>query len=116
MLVSELGRRFILYDNISDDVFALNNRGGGTLFKRRETAECIRKLLDKGISIVKYTKKKGELRRLSPYRPTRSKKRRGRGLVAVEKMQQQSVEAGTDKLSLDDINAEIQAARKARHR
>ncbi len=65
MLVSELGRRFILYYNISEDVFALNKPSRGTLFKRRRAAERVKKLLGKGVSIVKYTTKIGELKRLS---------------------------------------------------
>ncbi len=68
MLVSEFSRRFILYYNVSDDVFAMNKPSGGTLFKRRQAAERVKKLLGKRISIVKFTTKGGELRRLSPYR------------------------------------------------
>lgn len=64
MLVSEFSRRFVLYYNASDDVFAMNEPSRGTLFKRREAAESVRKLLGKGISIVKYTTKGGRLKRL----------------------------------------------------
>ncbi|MDX2253853.1 MAG: hypothetical protein NW202_16295 [Nitrospira sp.] len=42
--------------------------------------------------------------------------RRARAVAAVEKMQRQSVQAGTDHLSPTDIAAEIKAARKARRR
>jgi antitoxin (DNA-binding transcriptional repressor) of toxin-antitoxin stability system len=42
--------------------------------------------------------------------------RRARAVAAVEAMQSQSVAAGTDKLSLEEINAEIAATRKARRR
>ena len=42
--------------------------------------------------------------------------RRARAAAAVEKMQLESVEAGTDKISLDEITTEIRMARKARHR
>ncbi|TKS58067.1 MAG: hypothetical protein EWM72_03279 [Nitrospira sp.] len=66
MLVSEFSRRFILYYNVSDNVFAMNNPEGGTLFKRREAAESVRKLLGKGISIVKYTRQDKTLKRLTP--------------------------------------------------
>jgi len=68
MLVSEFSRRFILYYNVSDDVYAMNNPAGGTLFKRLKTAESVKKQLGKGTSIVKYTTKGGKLKRLSPYR------------------------------------------------
>lgn len=49
-------------------MFAMNNPSGGTLFKRREAAEGVKKILGRGISIVKYTTKRGKLKRLSPYR------------------------------------------------
>jgi hypothetical protein len=69
MLVSEFTRRFILYYNVSDDVYAMNNPSGGTLFKRRKAAEVVRSLLGDRILIVKYiTKRGGKLKRLSPYR------------------------------------------------
>lgn len=42
--------------------------------------------------------------------------RRARALAAVEAIQSHSVAAGTDKLSLEEINAEIAATRKARRR
>lgn len=80
MLVSEFSRRFILYYNVSSDTYAMNNRSGGTLFKRREAAERVKKLLSKGTSIVKYTTKRGKLKRLSPYngRWTRGSKKHRR--------------------------------------
>lgn len=40
--------------------------------------------------------------------------RRARAIAAVEKIQAQSVERGTNKISSDEINAEIRTARKAR--
>jgi antitoxin (DNA-binding transcriptional repressor) of toxin-antitoxin stability system len=42
--------------------------------------------------------------------------RHARAVAAVEKMQRQSVQTGTDKLSPTAIAAEIRAVRKARHR
>jgi antitoxin (DNA-binding transcriptional repressor) of toxin-antitoxin stability system len=42
--------------------------------------------------------------------------RRARAVAAVEKMQRQSIQAGTDSLSSRDIAAEIKAVRKARRR
>ncbi len=42
--------------------------------------------------------------------------RRARAVSAVEKMQLRSVERGTDKLPLDEIDAEVRAARKARRK
>ena len=69
MLVSEFTRRFILYYNVSDDVYVMNDPSGGTLFKRLKTAQSVKKLLGKGTSIVKYTTARGKLKRLSPHRP-----------------------------------------------
>lgn len=40
--------------------------------------------------------------------------RSARATAAVESMQLRSVETGNDRLSLDDINVEVQAERKAR--
>jgi len=42
--------------------------------------------------------------------------RRARAAAAVEKMQLESVEAGTDKFSPAEITTEIRAVRKAHHR
>ncbi len=42
--------------------------------------------------------------------------RRARAVSAVEKIQSRSVTTGKDKFFLDQINAEIQAVRKARRR
>lgn len=39
-----------------------------------------------------------------------------RAIAAVESMQSRSVAVGTDALTLEEINAEIKAARKARRR
>jgi len=74
MLVSEFSRRFMLYYNVSTGMFAMNDPNGGTLFKRREAAEGVKKILGRGISIVKYTTKSGKLRRLSPYHGRRSRR------------------------------------------
>jgi len=69
MLVSEFSRRFVLYYNISDDVFAMNEPNRGTLFKRRAAAEKVKTLLSSGVSIVKFSTKGKKLKRLSPIRP-----------------------------------------------
>ena len=42
--------------------------------------------------------------------------RRARAMAAVEAMQRRSVERGTDRISLEEINAEIAAVRKNRPR
>jgi antitoxin (DNA-binding transcriptional repressor) of toxin-antitoxin stability system len=42
--------------------------------------------------------------------------RRARAVAAVEKLQRQSIQAGTNALSSEEITAEIKAVRKARRR
>ena len=67
LLVSEFTRRFVLYYNVSDDVYVMNEPARGTSFKRLETARSVKKLLGAGTSIVKFTTRGGKLRRISPY-------------------------------------------------
>jgi len=63
LLVSQMGPRFCLYYNVCDDVYAMNDPEGGTLFKRREAAERIRATLGSGVRVVKcQTKRKGGAR------------------------------------------------------
>jgi len=68
MLVSEFSRTFVLYYDVSDDVFVMNAADKGTLFKRRDVAERVLKLLGRGVRIVKFTTNGAKLRRLSPFR------------------------------------------------
>jgi len=67
MLASEFSRSFVLYYDVSSDVFVMNAPDEGTLFKRREAAERISKLLSRGVRIVKFTTTGGKLRRISPF-------------------------------------------------
>ena len=57
------GPRFRLYYNVTDDVYAMNNPAGATLFKRRRTAVAVQKLLTGGKRIIRCTtrRRKGEL-------------------------------------------------------
>ena len=57
------GPRFRLYYNVTDDVYAMNNPAGATLFKRRKAAVAVQKLLNGRKRIVRCTtrRKKGEL-------------------------------------------------------
>jgi hypothetical protein len=52
LLVSRMGPHFSLYYNVSDDVYAMNDPGAGTLFKRRKAAESIKRALGRGLQIV----------------------------------------------------------------
>jgi len=67
MLVSEFTRKFILYYNVTSDSFAMNDPALGTQFKRRQAAESVKKLLGRGVTVVKFTAKGGKLKRLSPF-------------------------------------------------
>jgi hypothetical protein len=75
LIVSEFGRRFILYYNVSDDMFAHDNPAGGTLFKRRAAAQSIRKLLRSTVTIAKFSVKGKRLKRISPIRGDLLKRR-----------------------------------------
>jgi hypothetical protein len=78
MLVSEFSRGFILYYNVSDDIFTMNAPDKGTLFKRRKAAEHVSSFLSRGVSIVKFTTKGGRLKRLSPFQgPAWARKKPG---------------------------------------
>jgi hypothetical protein len=52
LLVSVFSRRFALYYDVSQDVWAMNDPSSGTLFKRRSAAKAVQGLLRDGILIV----------------------------------------------------------------
>lgn len=58
VLVSEMGPGFALYYNISDDVYAMNDPRGATLFKRRKAALAVKRLLGRGIRIAPCSSKR----------------------------------------------------------
>src|SRR5213080_2418085 len=53
LLVSQMGPRFALYYNVSDDVYAMNNPRGATLFKRLKAALAVKALLGGSIRILR---------------------------------------------------------------
>lgn len=53
LLVSEMGRRFALYYNATEDVYVMNDPRGGTLFKRRNAALAVRALLGPRIRVIR---------------------------------------------------------------
>jgi hypothetical protein len=55
------GSRFVLYYNVSDDVYALNEPGAGTLFKRRKAAELIQRALGRGNEILEVKVVRGKV-------------------------------------------------------
>jgi len=59
-IVSEFGPRFALYYNVSDDVYAMNDPGGGTLFKRRAAAVAVKRLLGARVRVIRCNTKRGK--------------------------------------------------------
>src|SRR5437867_10662485 len=53
LLVSQMGPRFALYYNVSDDVYAMNNPRGATLFKRLKAALAVKALWGDSIRILR---------------------------------------------------------------
>jgi hypothetical protein len=77
LLVSRFGRRFELYYNVSDDVYAMNNPRGATLFKRRKAALAVKDLLGPGIQVIRCTTRREKGTRVPVFKkgPQRPKKR-----------------------------------------
>lgn len=67
MIVSALSRRFILYYNVLDDVYAVNHPVGGTLFKRKKAASAVSRLLGGRCRIIQVSAKGGRIKWISPY-------------------------------------------------
>lgn len=55
------GARFVLYYNVSDDAYAWNEPGAGTLFKRREAAELLQRTLGRGHEILEVKLVRGKV-------------------------------------------------------
>jgi hypothetical protein len=55
------GARFVLYYNVSDDVYAWNEPEGGTLFKRRKAAVLIQRGLGRGNEVIEVKVVRGKV-------------------------------------------------------
>jgi hypothetical protein len=55
------GARFVLYYNVSDDVYAWNEPGGGTLFKRLKAAKLILRTLGRVNEILEVKVVRGKV-------------------------------------------------------
>ena len=53
VLVSAFSPRFILYYNVSEDTYGMNEPAHATLFKRRAAAIAIRRMLGGGVEVVR---------------------------------------------------------------
>lgn len=78
LLVSEMGPGFALYYNLSEDVYAMNNPRGATLFKRLNAALAVKRLLGRGIRVVRCNSRRVNGVRV-PVLPRRSRRKRKRG-------------------------------------
>jgi hypothetical protein len=70
ILVSQMGPRFALYYNVSEDVYAMNDPNGATLFKRRNAAVAIKKLLGGSIRVVECASRRDKGVRVPVPQPT----------------------------------------------
>jgi hypothetical protein len=52
LLVSTIGPRFVLYYQVTSDTYIMNEPALATLFKRRQAALAIKRLLTKSVRIV----------------------------------------------------------------
>lgn len=70
------GPKFRLYYNVTDDVYAMNNPAGATLFKRRKAAVAVQQLLGGGKRIIRCTtrRRKGEVIPVLPKRKASPKR------------------------------------------
>lgn len=55
LLASRMTPRFVLYYNVSDDTYVLNEPASATLFKRRKAAESVKRLLSGRIHVIRCT-------------------------------------------------------------
>lgn len=53
LLASVFTKRLVLYYDVSQDTYAMNDPALGTLFKRRTAAEAIRRLLSRNVQILR---------------------------------------------------------------
>ena len=58
LLASQIGPRFALYYNVSDDVYVMNDPRAATLFKRRKAALAVKGLLGGSIRILRCKSKR----------------------------------------------------------
>lgn len=73
VLASELLPSFVLYYDVSDNVY-VNDLSAATVFKKRKAAVAIKALLGKGVRIVECLKlKSGKLKRVTPVRGRKKK-------------------------------------------
>ena len=75
LLVSQMGPRFARYDNVSDDVYVMNDPRGATLFKRRKAALAVKDLLGGSIRIFRCKSKRARRSGRARRRTSRASRR-----------------------------------------
>jgi hypothetical protein len=74
VLASEFLPSFVLYYDVSNNVYVMNDLSAATVFKKRKAAVAIKALLGKGVRIVECLKlKSGKLKRLTLVRGRKKK-------------------------------------------
>ena len=74
VLASEFLPSFVLYYDVSNNVYVMNDLSAATVFKKRKAAVAIKALLGKGVRIVECLKlKSGKLKRVTPVRERKKK-------------------------------------------
>ena len=58
LIVAQMGPRFALYYNVTDDLYGMNDLTYATLFKRRAAALAVRRLLGRGTRVIECTTKR----------------------------------------------------------
>ena len=58
LLASQVTPRFVLYYNVTDDAYVLNDPKGATLFKRRKAAHSVKRLLGGRIRVIQCITRK----------------------------------------------------------
>jgi hypothetical protein len=74
VLASQLLPSFVLYYDVSNNVYVMNDLSAATVFKKRKAAVAIKALLGKGVRIVECLRlKSGKLKRVTPVRGRKKK-------------------------------------------
>jgi len=73
LLASRMAPRFVLYYNVSDDTYVLNEPKLATLFKRRNAAESVKRLLGGRIRVIRCATKHRNGQRV-PVLPRRARR------------------------------------------
>lgn len=74
VLASEFLPSFVLYYDVSNNLYVMNDLSAATVFKKRKAAMAIKALLGKGVRIVECLKlKSGKLKRVTPVRGRKKK-------------------------------------------